>query len=159
MTELSPYEFHRVITAYLQVGAVLVAAVALAVAMMKARLEKRNTLTTVAHEGLVKFIELNAKYPHLSLLEPEKRQENDLSPEDCEIERSAYMLLLFTYERIYRYARSTNQLDKLSKIENMIIAYGTVPRFLDARDLIISIADDNFAGKLNSLLEPNSTIK
>ena len=159
MTELSSYEFHRVITAYLQVGAVLVAAVALAVAMMKARLEKRNTLTTVAHEGLLKFVELSARYPNLSLLDPDKQHENTLTPEECEIERSAYILLLFTYERIYRYARSTSQLDKLGKIEKMIIAYGAIPRFLDARDLIISIADDNFARKLNSLLEPESTIK
>ena len=83
MTELSPYELHRVITAYLQVGAVLVAAVALAIAMMKTRLEKRNTLTTVAHEGLLKFVELNARYPHLSLLNPDKRQENNLTPEEC----------------------------------------------------------------------------
>ena len=41
--ELSDYEFQRVITAWLQLGTVFLAAIALTFSMMKARIEKRNT--------------------------------------------------------------------------------------------------------------------
>ena len=149
--ELTDYEFHRVISAYLQVGAVFVAAIALGFSMMKARIEKRNTLTDVAYEGLLKFVELSAKYPHLYLLEPEKRPDTDLSHEDREIERSAYLLLILAYERMYRYARTTDQLEKLRKIEKMITAYDSFERFQDACDLVVSIADVNFTRRLNAL--------
>jgi hypothetical protein len=151
--ELTDYELQRVITAWLQVGAVFVAAVALAFSMMKARIEKKNTLTNVAYEGLLKFIELSAKHPHLYLLEPEKRPDTELSFEDREIERSAYLLLILAYERMYRYARTTDQLEKLRKIEKMLVAYGSIERFQGACDLIVSIADENFTGQLNTLFK------
>ena len=157
--ELSDYELQRVITAWLQTGAVFVAAIALAFAMVKARIEKKNTLTAVAYEGLLKFVELSARYPHLYLLEPEKRPGTDLSHEEREIERSAYILLILTYERMYRYARSTDQLEKLRKIEKMIVAYGRFERFLEARDLIASISDGDFTRKLNGLLNRDNNIK
>ena len=157
--ELSDYELHRVISAYLQTGAVFLAAIALAFSMVKARIEKRNTLSDVAHEGLLKFVDLSARYPHLYLLEPENRPDTELSLEDREIERSAYILLILTYERMYRYARSTNQLDKLRKIENMMVAYGSIERFLEARDLVASISDVNFTRQLNELLNNGNNIK
>ena len=157
--ELSDYELHRVISAYLQTGAVFLAAIALAFSMVKARIEKRNTLSDVAHEGLLKFVDLSARYPHLYLLEPENRPDTELSLEDREIERSAYILLILTYERMYRYARSTNQLDKLRKIENMMVAYGSIERFLEARDLVASISDVNFTRQLNELLNTGNNIK
>ena len=150
--ELSDYELHRVISAYLQTGAVFIAAIALASSMVKARIEKRNTLNDAAHEGLLKFVELSARYPHLYLLEPEKRPDTELSLEDREIERSAYILLILTYERMYRYARSTDQLEKLSNIEKIIVAYGGIERFLEARDLVVSISDVNFTRQMNKLL-------
>jgi hypothetical protein len=151
--ELTDYELQRVITAWLQTVAVLVAGMALAFSMMKARIEKKNTLTNVAYEGLLKFIELSAKHPPLYLLEPEKRPATELSFEDREIERSAYMLLILSYERMYRYARSTDQLEKLRKIEKMIVAYGSIERFQDACDLVVSIADENFTRQLNALFK------
>ena len=157
--ELSDYELQRIITAWLQVGAVFVAAIALAFTMMKARIEKRNTLSDVAHEGLLKFVDLSARHPNLYLLEPEKRPDTDLSHEEREIERSAYILLILTYERMYRYARSTDQLEKLKRIEKMIVAYGSFERFLEARDLIVSISDANFTRQLNGLLNKGSSIK
>ena len=157
--ELSNYEFHRVISAYLQTGAVFLAAIALAFSMVKARIEKRNTLSDVAHEGLLKFVDLSAKHPNLYLLEPEKRPDTELSLEDREIERSAYILLILTYERMYRYARSTAQLEKLRKIENMIVAYSSIERFLEARDLIVSISEDNFTRQLNEILNKGNNIK
>lgn len=157
--ELSDYELHRVISAYLQTGAVFVAAIALAFAMVKARIEKRNTLSDVAHEGLLKFVELSARHPHLYLLEPERRPDTKLSLEEREIERSAYILLILTYERMYRYARSTDQLEKLRKIEKMIVAYGSTERFLEARDLIVSISDNNFTRQLNKLLNTGNNTK
>ena len=150
--ELSDYELHRVISAYLQTGAVFIAAIALASSMVKARIEKRNTLNDAAHKGLLKFVELSARYPHLYLLEPEKRPDTELSLEDREIERSAYILLILTYERMYRYARSTAQLEKLSNIEKIIVAYGGIERFLEARDLVVSISDVNFTRQMNKLL-------
>lgn len=155
--ELSDYELHRVIAAYVQTGAVFVAAIALAFSMVKARIEKRNTLNDVAHEGLLKFIELSARYPHLHLLEPEKRPDTELSLEEREIERSAYIMLILAYERMYRYARSTDQLEKLRKIEEMIVAYGSFDRFLEAGDLIISISDTAFTRQLNRLFKKVAT--
>ena len=157
--ELSDYELHRVISAYLQTGAVFVAAIALAFSIVKARVEKRNTLNDVAHEGLLKFVELSASYPNLYLLEPEKRPNTELGLEDREVERSAYILLILTYERMYRYARSTDQLEKLRNIEKIIVAYGGIERFLEARDLIVSISDDNFTRQLNGLLNKCNNIK
>lgn len=159
MTKLSGYELHRVVTAWLQVGAVIVAAIALVFSMMEARIEKRNTLSDVAHEGLQKFVELSSRYPRLYLMEPGSRPDTELSLEEKEIERSAYILLILTYERMYRYARTTYQLDKLSKIESMVVAYGGVERFLNARDLIVSISDANFATQLNKLLVKDKRIK
>ena len=159
MIELSDYELQRIITAWLQVGAVFVAVIALAFTMMKTRIEKRNTLSDVAHEGLLKFVDLSARHPNLYLLEPEKRPDTDLSHEEREIERSAYILLILTYERMYRYARSTDQLEKLKRIEKMIVAYGSFERFLEARDLIVSISDANFTRQLNGLLNKGSSIK
>jgi hypothetical protein len=155
--EFSDYEFQRVITAWLQLGTVFVAAIALTFSMMKARIEKRNTLSDVAHEGLLKFVELSARYPRLYLLEPEKRPDTDLSREEREIERSAYILLILTYERMYRYARSTDQLEKLREIEKIIVAYGNIERFMGARDLIISISDEKFTRQLNGLLKNFAT--
>ena len=150
--ELTNYELHRVITSYLQAGGVIVAAVALAFSMVKARIEKRNTLSDVAHEGLLKFVELSARYPQLYLLEPEKRPDTGLRREEREVERSAYILLLLTYERMYRYARSTDQLGKLKKIEKIILAYAGIERFMEAYDLIVSISDASFIKQLNGLL-------
>jgi len=152
MTKLSGYQLHRVVTAWLQVGAVFVAAIALVFSMMEARIVKRNTLSDVAHEGLQKFVALSSKYPHLYLLEPENQPDTELSLEEQEIERSAYILLMLAYERMYRYARTTQQLEKLGKIESMISAYGGIEQFLKARDLIVSISDTNFAIQLNKLL-------
>lgn len=157
--ELSDYELHRVISAYLQTGAVVVAAIALAFSIVKARIDKRNTLNDVAHEGLLKFVDLSARYPHLYLLEPEKRPNTELSLEDGEIERSAYLLLILTYERMYRYTRSTAQLEKLRNIEKIIVAYGGIERFLEARDLVVSISDENFTRQLNGLLNKCNNIK
>ena len=157
--ELSDYELHRVISAYLQTGAVVVAAIALAFSIVKARIDKRNTLNDVAHEGLLKFVDLSARYPHLYLLEPEKRPNTELSLEDGEIERSAYLLLILTYERMYRYTRSTAQLEKLRNIEKIIVAYGGIERFLEARDLVVSISDENFTRHLNGLLNKCNNIK
>ena len=159
LMELSDYELQRIITAWLQVGAVFVAAIALTFTMMKAHIEKRNTLSDVAHEGLLKFVDLSARHPNLYLLEPEKRPDTKLSLEEREIERSAYLMLILTYERMYRYARSTNQLEKLRKIEKMMVAYGSIERFLDARDLIVSISDANFTKQLNGLLNKRNNIK
>ena len=149
--EFTDYELQRVITAWLQLGTVFVAVTALFFSMRKARIEKRNALSDVAHEGLLKFVELSARYPRLYLLDPEKRPDNDLSLEEREIERSAYILLLLTYERMYRYARSTDQLEKLREIEKIIIAYGNTKNFLGARDLIISISGEKFTRQLNGL--------
>ena len=157
--ELSDYELQRVITAWLQVGAVFVAAIALIFSMRKARIEKRNALNDAAHEGLLKFVELSARHPNLHLLEPEKRPNSDFSLEDREIERSAYILLILTYERMYRYAKSTNQLEKLRKIERIIMAYGRIERFMEARDLIVSISDEIFTQKLNGLLTKGNNSK
>ena len=113
----------------------------------------------MAHEGLLKFVELSASYPNLYLLEPEKRPNTELGLEDREVERSAYILLILTYERMYRYARSTAQLEKLRNIEKIIVAYGGIERFLEARDLIVSISDDNFTRQLNGLLNKCNNIK
>lgn len=157
--ELSDYELQRIITAWLQVGAVFVAAIALAFTMMKARIEKRNTLSDAAHDGLLKFVDLSARHPNLYLLEPEKRPDTELSLEEREVERSAYILLILTYERMYRYARSTDQLEKLRKIEKMMVAYGSFERFQEARNLIASISDANFTGRLNELLNKGNNIK
>ena len=151
--ELSDYELQRVITAWLQLGTVFVAVIALAFSMMKARIEKRNTLSDVAHEGLLKFVELSARYPRLYLLEPEKRLDKELSHEDKEIERSAYILLILTYERMYRYARTTDQLEKLREIEKIIVAYGNIERFMGASDLILSISGKKFTRQLSELLK------
>lgn len=150
--ELTNYELHRVITSYLQAGGVIVAAAALAFSMVKARIEKRNTLSDVAHEGLLKFVELSARYPQLYLLEPEKRPDTGLRRDEREVERSAYILLLLTYERMYRYARSTDQLGKLKKIEKIILAYAGIERFMEAYDLIVSISGASFIKQLNGLL-------
>lgn len=155
--ELSDYEFQRVITAWLQLGTVFVAAIALTFSIMKARIEKRNTLSDVAYEGMLKFVELSAKYPSLYLLDPENRPTTDLSHEELEVERSAYILLILTYERMYRYARSTQQLDKLREIEKIIVAYGNFEHFLIVCDLVISISSKEFTRQLNGLLN-NSEI-
>ena len=154
--ELTDYEMHRVITAYLQAAAVIVAAITLGLSMVKARIEKRNILNDEAHEGLLRFVKLSAKYPRLHLLHLEKHPDTDLSDEEKEVERSAYILLILTYERMYRYAKSTEQLGQLRKIEKMIEAYGSIDRFREARDLIVSISDLNFTDQLNELINKGS---
>ena len=63
--ELSDYYLHRVITSWLQVGAVFVAAAALVLSMIKTRRDAKRALTAVAHEGFLKFVELSARYPEL----------------------------------------------------------------------------------------------
>ena len=155
--ELTDYEMHRVITAYLQAAAVIVAAITLGLSMAKARIEKRNILNDEAHEGLLRFVDLSARYPRLYLLDLEKRPDTDLSDEEKEVERSAYILLILTYERMYRYAKSTEQLGQLRKIEKMIEAYGSIDRFREARDLIVSISDLNFTNQLNRLINKDSS--
>ena len=154
--ELTDYEIHRVITSYLQAAAVIVAAITLGFSVAKARIKKRNILNDEAHEGLLRFVDLSARYPHLYLLNPEKRPDIDLSDEEKEVERSAYILLILTYERMYRYAKSTEQLGELRKIEKMIEAYGSIERFREARDLIITISDLHFTDQLNGLINKGS---
>ncbi len=150
--ELTDYEMHRVITSYLQAGAVIVAAITLGFSVLKARTKKRNILNDEAHEGLLRFVELSTRYPRLYLLHPENRPDIELSDEEREVERSAYILLILTYERMYRYAKSTKQLGQLRKIEKMIEAYGSIERFREALDLMIPISDLNFTNQLNALI-------
>ena len=71
----------------------------------------------------------------------------------------AYVLLILTYKRMYRYAKSTNQLEKLGKIERIIMAYGRIERFMEARDLTVSISDEIFTQKLNGLLNKANNSK
>jgi hypothetical protein len=149
---MTDYEFQRVLTAWLQVGAVLVAAIALLFSLAKARFERRSALLAIAHEGLMKFIELSARHPNLCLLEPEKRTGGELRPEDQVIERSAYLLLLMAYERAFRFLGSGKRRPKLRKIESLIVAYAGVPRFRESVELYLSFSDDRFTGHLRTLL-------
>ncbi len=150
--DLSDYELQRVITSWLQVSAVLVAAASLMISMARNRLKSKMTITSVANEGLVKFVEISAKYPHLYLLEPENRPSPDLSYEDREIERSAYLLLLLTYERMYQYASATGQRAKLKEFDRLIAAYSPVDQFRQSSMLIASISGPGFASQLENLL-------
>jgi hypothetical protein len=149
---VTDYEFQRVLTAWLQVGAVLVAAIALLFSLAKARFERRSALLAIAHEGLMKFVELSARHPNLCLLEPEKRSGGALGPEDQAVERSAYLLLLMAYERAYRYLGSDGKKHKLREIERLIVAYADVPRFRESVELYVSFSDDRFTGHLRTLL-------
>ena len=156
---MTDYEVQRIITSWLQVGAVVVAAIALLFSLAKARLERRSTLTSLAHEGLVKFVEISANNPDLCLLEPEKRTEKDLGHEKMEVERSAYVLLLLTYERVFRYAVSTGQSRRLQKMEDLIAGYSGFSRFGEACDLVKSISDQEFADQLDRLASRHKPIE
>jgi hypothetical protein len=70
--ELSDYYLHRVVTSWLQLGAVLVAAAALIISIIKSRIDRKVAIYEAAHEGLVKFLELSVAHPDLYLLEPER---------------------------------------------------------------------------------------
>ena len=151
---MTDYELHRIITAWLQVGAVVVAAVALMFSQVKARFERRVTLQAIAHDGLLRFIEFSAKHPNLHLMEePEKRVDDELSQEDLEIERSAYLLLILAYEKAYRFVGSGGQRKGLRKIERLILAYATCGRFRETVDLYTSFSDDRFSRQLYNLVE------
>ena len=149
---MTDYELHRIITAWLQVGAVVVAAVALMYSQAKARFERRISLHAIAHEGLLKFVEFSAKHPNLHLLEPDKRVDGELSPEEREIERSGYLLLILAYERSYRFVGPRDRKSTLRKIERLISAYAAIDQFREAVDLYTSFSDDRFTRQLNSLI-------
>ena len=150
--ELFDYYLHRVITSWLQVGAVLVAAAALVLSMIKARREAKRALTAVAHEGFLKFVELSTRYPDLYLMHPEKRPNKELSPSEREIERSAFILLLSTYERLFLDAGSTNQHEKLREIEKLITAYAGYDQFRETCLLYMAFSENGFARHLNALV-------
>ena len=156
---MTDYEVQRLITSWLQVGAVVVAAIALLFSLAKARLERRSTLASLAHEGLVKFVEICANNPELHLMEPEKRPEKGLSPQSMEVERSAYVLLLLTYERAFRYAGSTGQSTKLQRMEELIAGYSGFSSFGEACDLVKSISGQEFADQLDRLATRQKLIK
>lgn len=149
---MTDYEFQRVLTAWLQLGAVLIAAIALSFSLVKARFERRSTLLAIAHEGLMTFVGLSARHPNLCLLEPEKRTQGEPSPEDQAVERSAYLLLLMAYERAYRYLGSDKRTHKLREIARLIVAYAGMPRFRESVELYVSFSDDRFTRQLRALL-------
>jgi hypothetical protein len=151
--ELSDYYLHRVITSWLQVGAVVVAAAALVLSMIRARREAKRALTAAAHEGFLKFVELSARYPELSLMHPEKRPNKELSLAEKEIERSAFILLLSTYERLFHDAESTNQVDKLREVDKLITAYAHSNRFRETCELYSAFSENRFSGHLLKKIE------
>ncbi len=150
--ELSDYYLHRVITSWLQVGAVFVAAAALVLSMIKTRRDAKRALTAVAHEGFLKFVELSARYPELYLMQPENHPNKELSPSERGIERSAFILLLSTYERLFLDARSTNQHEKLREIEKLITAYAGYDQFRETCLLYMAFSENGFAKHLNALV-------
>lgn len=151
--ELSDYYLHRVITSWLQVGAVFVAAAALLLSMKKASRDAKRALTAVAHDGFLKFVKLSAEYPDLYLMQPEKRPNKELSFSEREIERSAFVLLLSTYERLFLDAGCTNQLEKLREIEKLITVYAGYDQFQEACLLYIAFSENKFAKHLNALIK------
>ena len=143
--ELSDYYLHRVITSWLQVGAVFVASAALVLSMIKTRREAKRALTAAAHEGFLKFVELSARYPELKLLYPEERADSERSAAEREIERSAFILLLSTYERLFHDAESTNQVEKLREVEKLITAYARSDWFRESCELYAAFSDNRFS--------------
>lgn len=152
MAAMIDFEWHRVVTAWLNVGAVIIGAIALVLTQMRANFERRNAIQNIAHEGLIKFVELNANHPELSLMEPEKRIEKALTQDELEIERSAYLLLLLTYERAYFYSRGAKQKHKLRELERLIGAYAPIENFRKAVDLYVLVADDKFSKEIDKLV-------
>ncbi len=146
--ELSDYYLHRVITSWLQVGAVLVAAAALVLSMIKARREAKRALTAVAHEGFLKFVELSTRYPDLYLMHPEKRPNKEISSTEKEIEHSAFILLLSTYERLFHDAESTNQAGKLREVKKLITAYAGFDQFRETCELYSAFSENRFSEHL-----------
>ncbi len=150
--ELSDYYLHRVITSWLQLGAVLVAAIALIISIVKARIDSKVALYDAAHEGFIKFLELSIAVPELHLLEPEKRSSVEETETQRERVRSAYMLFLVSYERMYRYAKATGQLTQLEKYNELIHAYAAIPEFRAICELYNSFTGPKFSGHLNAIL-------
>lgn len=155
--DIGDYYLHRVIAAWLQVGAVVVAGVALAVSMRRARVERRADLASAAYEGMARFIEIGARNPALGLLESQEGARRQISPENREIGRAAYLLLLLTYERMYRHARWTKQPHRLATMRQMIAAYAGVPLFQEACRLFTSMSDDDFAQHLARVLQDSDS--
>ncbi len=151
--ELSDYYIHRVITSWLQLGAVLVAAVALIISIIKSRIDRKVAIYEAAHEGLVKFLELSIAHPDLYLLEPENRHGIELTETQREQERSAYMLFLVSYERMYRSARATGQLEQLAKYDDLVRAYAAIPEFRAMCEIYNDYSGTKFTGYLGSVLE------
>jgi len=146
------FEWHRVVTAWLNVGAVIIGAIALVLTQRRANFDRKNAIQSIAHEGLIKFVELNAQNPELCLMEPEKRAEKVLSRQELEIERSAYLLLLLTYERAFFYSNGAKQQHKIDEIERLISAYASFENFHEAVELYLLFADEQFTKRIRKLI-------
>ena len=110
-------------------------------------------MTAAAHEGFLKFVELSAKYPDLYLMHPKKRPDKELSSAEKEIERSAFILLLSTYERLFHDAESANQVDKLREVDKLITAYARSDRFRETCELYSAFSENRFSGHLLKKIE------
>lgn len=86
-------------------------------------------------------------------MHPEKRPNKELSLAEKEIERSAFILLLSTYERLFHDAESTNQVDKLREVDKLITAYAHSNRFRETCELYSAFSENRFSGHLLKKIE------